>query len=123
MCLLIVRIIFKSSVMMVIVDVATYLLQTITIVKAGGPLGLSIVGGADLICYPFGVDKPGTFVSKVRHIKVWQFVFVCFIVFNNGLLNFICCMQVLPDGAASKTNLRFGDRILRVSTEVLVHII
>lgn len=74
---IIVRIIFKSSVMMVIVDVGMYLLQTITIVKAGGPLGLSIVGGADLICYPFGVDKPGTFVSKVRHLKVWQFVFVC----------------------------------------------
>jgi len=40
--------------------------QTVVIRKAGGPLGLSIVGGADHSSHPFGVDEPGVFVSKVR---------------------------------------------------------
>ena len=35
------------------------------IVKAGGPLGLSIVGGRDNSSQPFGGDEPGVFVSKV----------------------------------------------------------
>jgi len=35
-------------------------------VKAGGPLGLSIVGGIDHTSHPFGVDNPGIFISKVR---------------------------------------------------------
>jgi len=39
--------------------------QTIVIRKAGGPLGLSIVGGADHASHPFGIDEPGVFVSKV----------------------------------------------------------
>ena len=34
--------------------------------KAGGPLGLSIVGGVDHSSHPFGADEPGVFVSKVR---------------------------------------------------------
>jgi len=33
--------------------------------KVGGPLGLSIVGGADHTSHPFGIDEPGVFVSKV----------------------------------------------------------
>lgn len=33
--------------------------------KAGGPLGLSIVGGSDHSSQPFGADEPGIFVSKV----------------------------------------------------------
>lgn len=41
--------------------------QTITIVKAGGPLGLSIVGGIDHTSHPFGIDEPGIFISKVGH--------------------------------------------------------
>ena len=40
-------------------------LQTIRILKAGGPLGLSIVGGVDHTSHPFGVHEPGVFVSKV----------------------------------------------------------
>ena len=40
--------------------------ETITIVKAGGPLGLSIVGGTDHTSHPFGLDEPGIFISKVR---------------------------------------------------------
>jgi len=42
-------------------------LQTVVIHKAGGPLGLSIVGGADHTSHPFGLDEPGVFVSKVTH--------------------------------------------------------
>jgi len=37
----------------------------VVIHKAGGPLGLSIVGGADHTSHPFGIDEPGVFVSKV----------------------------------------------------------
>lgn len=33
--------------------------------KAGGPLGLSIVGGIDHSSHPFGADEPGIFVSRV----------------------------------------------------------
>lgn len=55
--------------------------QTIKIMKAGGPLGLNIVGGADLVCHPFGIDKPGTFVSKVcTHSKH------CVIIVNNDVI-------------------------------------
>ena len=39
--------------------------QTIRILKAGGPLGLSIVGGVDHTSHPFGIHQPGVFVSKV----------------------------------------------------------
>jgi hypothetical protein len=38
-------------------------------VKAGGPLGLSIVGGVDHSSHPFGADEPGIFVSKVTHLS------------------------------------------------------
>ena len=41
------------------------LFQRITIAKAGGPLGLSIVGGTDHTSHPFGVEEPGIFISKV----------------------------------------------------------
>ncbi|XP_060069115.1 protein scribble homolog [Ylistrum balloti] len=61
-------------------------MEDITIVKAGGPLGLSIVGGSDHASHPFGLDEPGIFVSKI-----------------------------VPDGAASKTALKIGDRLLMVN--------
>ncbi|XP_037078732.1 LOW QUALITY PROTEIN: protein scribble homolog, partial [Pollicipes pollicipes] len=55
--------------------------------KAGGPLGLSIIGGSDHSCLPFGRDQPGTFVSKI-----------------------------MPGGAAQRTGqLRVGDRLLAVN--------
>lgn len=47
-------------------DDSKHAIDNITIVKAGGPLGLSIVGGSDLSSHPFGVDEPGIFVSKVN---------------------------------------------------------
>ena len=40
--------------------------QTVTVVKAGGPLGLSIVGGQGHTSHPFGLDNPGVFISKVN---------------------------------------------------------
>ncbi|BFZ20895.1 hypothetical protein BsWGS_23932 [Bradybaena similaris] len=69
-----------------------YPVEEIVIVKAGGPLGLSIVGGVDHSSQPFGGDEPGVFVSKI-----------------------------VKDGAASKTNLRIGDRILSVNNKDLRH--
>ncbi|CAF0791519.1 unnamed protein product [Adineta steineri] len=56
------------------------------VAKGHGPMGLSIVGGTDQACPPFGVEQRGVFVSKI-----------------------------LPNGSASRTNLRIGDRILKVN--------
>ena len=67
---------------------SVYPVEDVTIIKAGGPLGLSIVGGSDHSSHPFGVDEPGIFVSKI-----------------------------IPDGAASKTNLKIGDRLLTVNNK------
>ncbi|XP_054157070.1 protein lap4-like [Oppia nitens] len=39
--------------------------ESITLVKSEGPLGLSIIGGSDHPCHPFGESEPGIFVSKV----------------------------------------------------------
>ena len=36
------------------------------LVKSGGPLGLSIIGGNDHSCVPFGTGEPGIFISKVK---------------------------------------------------------
>ena len=42
--------------------------QDVVLVKDGGPMGLSIIGGSDHFCVPFGssADDPGIYVSKVR---------------------------------------------------------
>uniref|UniRef100_A0A8C5SR83 Scribble planar cell polarity protein n=1 Tax=Laticauda laticaudata TaxID=8630 RepID=A0A8C5SR83_LATLA len=58
----------------------------VCLVKAGGPLGLSIVGGSDHSSHPFGIHEPGVFISKV-----------------------------IPHGLASHSGLRVGDRILEVN--------
>jgi len=42
--------------------------QEVILVKAGGPLGLSIIGGSDHSCVPFGTGEPGIFISKVNLI-------------------------------------------------------
>lgn len=63
-----------------------YAIEEIKIVKSNGAMGLSIVGGGNIACHPFGIDKPGIFISKI-----------------------------VPDGPASRTNLRVGDRLLRVN--------
>lgn len=60
-----------------------YPIEEVILMKAGGPLGLSIVGGSDHSSHPFGVREPGVFISKV-----------------------------IPRGVAARSGLRVGDRIL-----------
>ncbi|XP_070604585.1 protein scribble homolog isoform X5 [Erythrolamprus reginae] len=60
--------------------------EEVCLVKAGGPLGLSIVGGSDHSSHPFGIHEPGVFISKV-----------------------------VPQGLASHSGLHVGDRILEVN--------
>ncbi|XP_065520258.1 protein scribble homolog isoform X1 [Lathamus discolor] len=69
-----------------------YPIEEIRLVKAGGPLGLSIVGGSDHSSHPFGIHEPGVFISKV-----------------------------IPRGLASRSGLRVGDRILEVNSIDLRH--
>ncbi|NXY66082.1 SCRIB protein, partial [Callaeas wilsoni] len=69
-----------------------YPIEEIHLVKAGGPLGLSIVGGSDHSSHPFGIHEPGVFISKV-----------------------------IPRGLASRSGLRVGDRILEVNNIDLRH--
>ena len=47
-------------------------IEEVVLVKAGGPLGLSIIGGSDHSCVPFGTGESGIFISKVRLIKYFQ---------------------------------------------------
>lgn len=63
-----------------------YAVEEIQIYKINGAMGLSIVGGGSVPCHPFGINEPGIFISKIA-----------------------------PEGAASRTNLRIGDRILKVN--------
>ncbi|XP_058035023.1 protein scribble homolog isoform X13 [Ahaetulla prasina] len=63
-----------------------YPTEEVCLVKAGGPLGLSIVGGSDHSSHPFGIHEPGVFISKV-----------------------------ILHGLASRSGLRVGDRILEVN--------
>ncbi|KAM4704895.1 LOW QUALITY PROTEIN: protein scribble homolog [Rhinophrynus dorsalis] len=67
--------------------------EEICLVKAGGPLGLSIVGGSDHSSHPFGVREPGVFISKV-----------------------------IPRGVAARSGLRVGDRILEAAGVDLRHV-
>uniref|UniRef100_A0A7M4F918 Scribble planar cell polarity protein n=1 Tax=Crocodylus porosus TaxID=8502 RepID=A0A7M4F918_CROPO len=73
-------------------DCAVCSRQEVHLVKAGGPLGLSIVGGSDHSSHPFGIHEPGVFISKV-----------------------------IPQGLASRSGLRVGDRILEVNGIDLRH--
>ena len=63
-----------------------YPIEEVKLVKHNGAMGLSIVGGGNVACHPFGIDNPGIFISKI-----------------------------VPGGAASGINLRVGDRILKVN--------
>ncbi|XP_036159486.1 protein scribble homolog isoform X10 [Myotis myotis] len=63
-----------------------YPVEEICLPRAGGPLGLSVVGGSDHSSHPFGAQEPGVFISKV-----------------------------LPRGLAARSGLRVGDRILAVN--------
>ena len=88
--------------------------------KGAGPLGLSIVGGNDHSCVPFGADDPGVFISKVRAClsNVWFSFFFFFVnvVTARIFTRIACVFQVIPEGVAAKTmRLRIGDRILKVN--------
>ncbi|XP_033109060.1 protein scribble homolog [Anneissia japonica] len=61
-------------------------MEEILLLRSGGPLGLSIVGGSDHSSHPFGANEPGVFISKI-----------------------------VPNGAAAKTNLCVGDRVIEVN--------
>ncbi|KAK7170240.1 hypothetical protein R3I94_000471 [Phoxinus phoxinus] len=69
-----------------------YPIEEVMLIKAGGPLGLSIVGGSDHASHPFGINEPGVFISKV-----------------------------ISNGLASQSGLRVGDRILEVNAIDLRH--
>ncbi|GAV05255.1 hypothetical protein RvY_15416-2 [Ramazzottius varieornatus] len=72
-----------------------YQKDDVTIYRNGGSLGLSIIGGTDHFCTPFGErDDSGIFISKLTH-----------------------------GGAAALTGrLRVGDRILRVNNVDVSHV-
>lgn len=82
------------------------------LVKAGGSLGFSIIGGTDHSCIPFGVDAPGIFISHVsllfRSTRGYRLYSLRVCVF----------VQIVPEGIAAKSGkLRMGDRILSVNGE------
>jgi len=66
----------------------TKLIEEVRLARGGGPLGLSIIGGSDHSCVPFGTGEQGIYISKI-----------------------------IPGGAASATGrLRMGDRVLKVNS-------
>ncbi|XP_073399385.1 protein scribble homolog isoform X10 [Dendrobates tinctorius] len=67
-------------------DEDEYPTEEICLIKSGGPLGLSIVGGSDHSSHPFGINEPGVFISKV-----------------------------ISRGVAAHSGLRVGDRILEAA--------
>ncbi|XP_073992639.1 scribble planar cell polarity protein isoform X7 [Rhodnius prolixus] len=65
--------------------------EEVTLIKDGGSLGFSIIGGTDHSCTPFGGNRPGIFIS-----------------------------HIVPGGiAASSGKLRMGDRIIKAYGEDL----
>ncbi|XP_062900805.1 protein scribble homolog isoform X5 [Mobula hypostoma] len=75
-----------------ILRVGDRVISEVTLLKTGGPLGLSIVGGSDHASHPFGIQEPGVFISKV-----------------------------VLDGLAARVGLQVGDRILEVNGIDLRH--
>ncbi|XP_028040642.1 protein lap4 isoform X5 [Bombyx mandarina] len=67
--------------------VAPLIIEDVTLLKEGGSLGFSIIGGTDHSCVPFGGKEPGIFIS-----------------------------HVVPGGVAARSGkLRMGDRLLKVN--------
>ncbi|CAG4945262.1 unnamed protein product [Colias eurytheme] len=67
--------------------VAPLIIEDVTLVKEGGSLGFSIIGGTDHSCVPFGAKEPGIFIS-----------------------------HIVPGGVAARSGkLRMGDRLVRVN--------
>ena len=51
--------------MLLLLWYALVCLKVITLVKVDGTLGMSIVGGVNKVCHPFGITESGIFISKV----------------------------------------------------------
>ncbi|XP_044742521.1 protein lap4 isoform X3 [Chrysoperla carnea] len=69
------------------------IIEEVILLKEGGSLGFSIIGGTDHSCTPFGNKEPGIFIS-----------------------------HIVPGGiAASSGKLRMGDRILKVNGTDVTH--
>ncbi|KAJ0177817.1 hypothetical protein K1T71_006690 [Dendrolimus kikuchii] len=67
--------------------VAPLIIEDVLLVKEGGSLGFSIIGGTDHSCVPFGGKEPGIFVSHIA-----------------------------PGGVAARSGkLRMGDRLVKVN--------
>merc|ERR1719225_2262232 len=66
----------------------TAVTEQVALRRSGGPLGLSIIGGSDHSCVPFGTGEQGIYVSKI----------------------------IAGGSAAATGKLRMGDRILAVNT-------
>ncbi|XP_026318579.1 protein lap4 isoform X4 [Hyposmocoma kahamanoa] len=72
--------------------VAPLIAEDVVLMKEGGSLGFSIIGGTDHSCVPFGGKDPGIFIS-----------------------------HVVPGGVAARSGkLRMGDRLLKVNGHELV---
>merc|ERR1719410_3224381 len=67
---------------------STAVVEQVALRRSGGPLGLSIIGGSDHSCVPFGTGQQGIYVSKI----------------------------IAGGSAAATGKLRMGDRILAVNT-------
>ncbi|XP_016077519.1 PREDICTED: protein scribble homolog isoform X2 [Miniopterus natalensis] len=93
-----------------------YPVEEICLPRAGGPLGLSIVGGSDHSSHPFGVQEPGVFISKVECALGASVQGGHPVVGTEAPPTGPCPpSQVLPRGLASRSGLRVGDRILAVN--------
>ncbi|KAG7309719.1 hypothetical protein JYU34_004211 [Plutella xylostella] len=67
--------------------VAPVIVEEVSLLKEGGSLGFSIIGGTDHSCVPFGGKEPGIFIS-----------------------------HVVPGGVAARSGkLRMGDRLVKVN--------
>ncbi|XP_053605451.1 protein lap4 isoform X3 [Plodia interpunctella] len=63
------------------------IIEDVVLVKEGGSLGFSIIGGTDHSCVPFGAKEPGIFIS-----------------------------HIVPGGVAARSGkLRMGDRLIKVN--------
>ncbi|KAK1796955.1 hypothetical protein P4O66_008265 [Electrophorus voltai] len=100
-----------------------YPIEEVTLVKTGGPLGLSIVGGSDHASHPFGINEPGVFISKVtpRPIVALRVRLRAPPDTLTLCRMWRSCEQVVLHGLASQSGLRVGDRILEVNGIDLRH--